>query len=191
MDRIDTLQILSVRIVSVRFDKFKYHLKGCKTARYNTSKATASVMPNVGKGQKWIHFLLLKTSKDMRGPLVLMFFPVFGAHQAVAEKQHYTRKNTYWIQKTASRIQFPAFSPEILNVSNLCYNAIDGASQRYRRSDTSLGAERCNARRGGIVSLGLSHSCVSRGGMCRGGPGIDCVDPIPLAAGALATRDDY
>ena len=109
----------------------------------------------------------------MRGPFVLMFFPVFGAHQAVAKKQHYTRKNTYWIQNTAYRIQFSAFSSEILNVSNLCYNAIDGALQGWMGRITNpivggiliLGAERCNARRVGIVSLPLSHNCVSSGGM--------------------------
>ena len=66
----------------------------------------------------------------MRGPLVLMFFPVFGAHQAVAEKTHYTRKNTYWIQKTAYRIQFSAFSSEISSISVLRPNATDGALRR-------------------------------------------------------------
>ena len=63
----------------------------------------------------------------MRGPLVLMFFPVFGAHQAVAKKQHYTRKNTYWIQNVVYKIQFFAFSSEISSVSKLCYNATGGA----------------------------------------------------------------
>ena len=100
MDRIDTLQILSVRIVSVRFDKFKYHLKIYKSMKYNISKQPVPMMSNLGKGQKWIHFLLLKASKDMRGPVVLMFFPVFGAHQVVAENTLYKENIGYRIQNT-------------------------------------------------------------------------------------------
>ena len=35
------------------------------------------------------------------------------------------------------------------------------------KKDKRIPAKRCNARRGGIVTLGLSHNCVSRGTMRR------------------------
>ena len=37
------------------------NLKDCNTTRYNASKTTTPVIQVVGKGKKWIHFLLLKT----------------------------------------------------------------------------------------------------------------------------------
>ena len=49
--------------------------------RYNISKATAPALPTLGKGTEIIKLLLSQASKDMREPLVPMFFPVFGTHQ--------------------------------------------------------------------------------------------------------------
>ena len=37
-------------------------------------------MPKPGKGTECIKILLFLASKDVREPLVLMFFPIFGAH---------------------------------------------------------------------------------------------------------------
>ena len=37
-------------------------------------------MPNLGNGTNCIKILLFKASKNVREPLVLMFFPIHGAH---------------------------------------------------------------------------------------------------------------
>ena len=49
--------------------------------KYNISKATAPAMPTLGKGTEIVKLLLSQASKDMREPLVPMFFPVLGTHQ--------------------------------------------------------------------------------------------------------------
>ena len=41
---------------------------------YDISKATAPAMPYLGKGTECIKLLLSQTSKDMREPLVPIFF---------------------------------------------------------------------------------------------------------------------
>lgn len=56
--------------------------------KYEISKATASAMPNLGKGTECIRLLLSQTSKDMHEPLVPMFFPILGAHVCGAEFQY-------------------------------------------------------------------------------------------------------
>ena len=48
--------------------------------RYDISKATAPAIPKLGKGTECIKILLSQASKEMHEPLVLMFFPLFGAH---------------------------------------------------------------------------------------------------------------
>ena len=63
----------------------KFHLKSYKTMRYDISKATAPMMPNLGKGTECIKILLSQVSKDMHEPLVPMFFPILGAHINAAE----------------------------------------------------------------------------------------------------------
>lgn len=56
--------------------------------KYEISKATAPVMPNLGKGTEIVKLLLSQASKDMYEPLVPMFFPIFGAHIFGAEFQY-------------------------------------------------------------------------------------------------------
>ena len=53
--------------------------------RYDISKPTAPMMPNLGKGTECIKLLLSQASKDMHEPLVPMFFPILGAHISVVE----------------------------------------------------------------------------------------------------------
>ena len=53
--------------------------------RYDISKATAPMMPNLGKGTECIKILLSQASKDMYEPLVPMLFPILGAHINAAE----------------------------------------------------------------------------------------------------------
>ena len=45
-------------------------------------------MPALGKGTECIKILLSQASKDMHEPLVLMFFPILGAHISGAEFQY-------------------------------------------------------------------------------------------------------
>ena len=47
--------------------------------RYDISKPTAPMMPNLGKGTECIKLLLSQASKDMHEPLVPMFFPILAA----------------------------------------------------------------------------------------------------------------
>ena len=56
--------------------------------RYNISKSTALVMPNLGKGTKCIKILLSQVSENMQEPMVPMFFPILGAHISGAEFQY-------------------------------------------------------------------------------------------------------
>ena len=56
--------------------------------RYNISKSIAPAMPKLGKGTECIKILLIQASKDMREPLVPMFFPILGAHISGAEFQY-------------------------------------------------------------------------------------------------------
>ena len=56
--------------------------------RYDISKPTAPMMPNLGKGTECIKLLLSQASKDMHEPLVPMFFPILGAHMSGAEFQY-------------------------------------------------------------------------------------------------------
>ena len=55
--------------------------------KYDISKASAPVMPNLGKGTECIKILLSQVSKDVREPLVPMLFPIFGAHISGTEFQ--------------------------------------------------------------------------------------------------------
>jgi hypothetical protein len=45
-------------------------------------------MSNLGKGTECIKLLLKKASKGMFYPLILMFFPVLGAHISVEKFQY-------------------------------------------------------------------------------------------------------
>jgi hypothetical protein len=56
--------------------------------RYDINNQKAPEMPNLGKGTKCIKILLSQASKDMHEPLILMFFPVLGAHISGAEFQY-------------------------------------------------------------------------------------------------------
>ena len=56
--------------------------------RYDITKPTAPTMPNLGKGTECIRLLLSQASKDMREPLVPMFFPLLGAHISSSEFQY-------------------------------------------------------------------------------------------------------
>ena len=63
--------------------------------RYDISKPTAPMMPNLGKGTECIKLLLSQASKDMHEPLVPMFFPVLGAHISGTEFQYPDNK---WLE---------------------------------------------------------------------------------------------
>ena len=56
--------------------------------KYDITKPTAPVMPNLGRGTECIKLLLSQASKDMHEPLVSMFFPILGAHMSAAEFQY-------------------------------------------------------------------------------------------------------
>ena len=56
--------------------------------KYDISKSTAPVMPNLGKGTEFIRLMLSQASKDMYEPLVPMFFPILGAHISGTEFQY-------------------------------------------------------------------------------------------------------
>ena len=56
--------------------------------KYDISKPTAPKMPTLGKGTECVKILLSQVSKDMREPLVPMFFPVLGAHVSGAGFQY-------------------------------------------------------------------------------------------------------
>jgi len=55
---------------------------------YNIFSSTAPGMPKPSKGTEFCKILLSQVSKDMREPLVPMFFPVLGAHISGAEFQY-------------------------------------------------------------------------------------------------------
>ena len=56
--------------------------------KYDITKPTAPVMPNLGRGTECVKLLLSQASKDMFEPLVPMFFPILGAHMSGAEFQY-------------------------------------------------------------------------------------------------------
>ena len=56
--------------------------------KYDITKPTAPVMPNLGRGTDCIKLLLSQASKDMYEPLVPMLFPVLGAHMSGADFQY-------------------------------------------------------------------------------------------------------
>ena len=56
--------------------------------RYDISKPSAPVMPNLGRGTECIKLLLSQVSKDMHEPLVPMLFPILGAHVSGSEFQY-------------------------------------------------------------------------------------------------------
>ena len=56
--------------------------------RYDISKPSAPMMPNLGKGTECIKILLSQVSENMQEPMVPMFFPVLGAHISGAEFQY-------------------------------------------------------------------------------------------------------
>ena len=56
--------------------------------KYDICKSTAPTMPALGKGTECIKILLSQASKEMHEPLVLMFFPLFGAHISDAKFQY-------------------------------------------------------------------------------------------------------
>ena len=58
---------------------------------YDISKATAPAMPYLGKGTECIRLLLSQTSKDMREPLVPIFF--------IAMQQFFYRDATIFLSR--------------------------------------------------------------------------------------------
>ena len=52
---------------------------------YNIFDRTAPVMPKPSKGTEIVKLLLSQASKDMREPLLPMFFPVLGAHVSASK----------------------------------------------------------------------------------------------------------
>ena len=56
--------------------------------KYDITKPTAPVMPNLGRGTECIKLLLSQASKDRHEPLVPMFFPILGAHMGGTEFQY-------------------------------------------------------------------------------------------------------
>ena len=56
--------------------------------KYDITKPTAPMMPNLGRGTECIKLLLSQASKDMHEPLVPMLFPILGAHMSGAEFQY-------------------------------------------------------------------------------------------------------
>jgi hypothetical protein len=58
---------------------------------YDISKATAPAMPYLGKGTECIKLLLSQTSKDMREPLVPIFF--------IAMQQFFYRDATIFLSR--------------------------------------------------------------------------------------------
>ena len=52
---------------------------------YNIFNSTAPAMSKPAKGTKFCKFLLSQASKDMREPLVSMFFPILSANISGAE----------------------------------------------------------------------------------------------------------
>ena len=56
--------------------------------KYDITKPTAPMMPNLGRGTECIKLLLSQASKDVQKPFVLMFFPLFGALLGSAKIQH-------------------------------------------------------------------------------------------------------
>ena len=56
--------------------------------KYDITKPTAPMMPNLGRCMECIKLLLSQASKDMHEPLVPMLFPILGAHMSGAEFQY-------------------------------------------------------------------------------------------------------
>ena len=52
---------------------------------YNISKSTPSGMPNLGRGTKFMLFLLSKASKDMHLPIVPILFSLLESHASGAK----------------------------------------------------------------------------------------------------------
>ena len=55
---------------------------------YNIFDCTTPAMPKPSKGTEIVKLLLSQASKDMREPLVPMFFPILGAHISGSEFQY-------------------------------------------------------------------------------------------------------
>ena len=55
---------------------------------YNVFNKTAPPMPKPAKGTEFCKLLLSQASKDMREPLIPVFFPVLGAYISGAEFQY-------------------------------------------------------------------------------------------------------
>ena len=53
--------------------------------KYEISKNTAPVMPNLGNGLECIKLIASQTSKGTQGPLFPMLFPILGAHMSGVE----------------------------------------------------------------------------------------------------------
>ena len=56
--------------------------------KYDITKGTFPMLPNLGRGTEIIKILLSQASKDMHDPLVPMFFPILGSHISGAEFQY-------------------------------------------------------------------------------------------------------
>ena len=56
--------------------------------KYNVLKTDAPTLPRLLKGTECISLLLTQVSKDMRKPILPMFFPVLGAHLSEAQFQY-------------------------------------------------------------------------------------------------------
>ena len=56
--------------------------------KYDITKPTTPMMPNLGRGTECVKLLLSQASKDMHEPIVLMFFPLLGALLSSAKFQY-------------------------------------------------------------------------------------------------------
>ena len=103
---------------------------------YDISKATAPAMPYLGKGTECIKLLLSQTSKDMREPLVPIFF--------IAMQQFFHRDATIFL----SRWKFSCIEDKSFRPSRI-------KKWRFRRGrDRPFGVtEKISAERGDNVCI--------------------------------------
>ena len=59
---------------------------------YDATANKTPEMPNLGKGTECIKILLFWASKDVRKPLISMFFPSLGTNISFEENQYPDRK---------------------------------------------------------------------------------------------------
>ena len=128
--------------------------------KYNVLKNDSPTLPRLLKGTECISLLLTQVSKDMRKPILPMFFPILGAHLSEAQFQYPDRswKEPCGMMANLRRQRRPRRTHHLRGAERT-QHLLRNATIHSRRCVPALPLKRaeCNLSRRSVPALPVSH----------------------------------